>query len=420
MNSVAQLAPPRLSIDIIDTVEGLEAFAPAWEEAYSLAPDASSYFCYDWITTMAMGNPLRRFVPQVCVVHDSDGLLAILPISRRYDGPLATPVLKLLAGGWSPRAAPVLAARARQRPLVADLLAELRHRVPFWLSCRVFGVPGDSPLLPSEDEDFQGEFRVERRSIGRSMVIELPADWEIYCKTLSPRFSREIRSHVRAMSRRFKLRLVRAGLDASGDATALGRLIEDALGVSRLSWQGQGRSGTAASHPGVQECFREVCRRLAGRGRLDLSVLYADEKPVSFIWGAARPPDTSIAKSGFDQELRDYSPGTVHMALLLQDSIARGFKEIDLGHEFPEHKRRWAQRGDELFELCWWPAGLPRLAYWSRRGLHACRDSFSVLRAKWSARRGLAVLARRAAPRAAVLPGSMTSRSPGKCGERRN
>lgn len=167
--------------------------------------------------------------------------------------------------------------------------------------------------------------------------------------------------------------MVRLGLDRTESEEELRQLTEDALRVSLRSWQGGIRERRAISDPEMIGLFRCSCRRLARSGRLDLSVMYVADRPVSFMWGAARWPLTTAAKLGFDPAYAEQSPGLVHMTKLIQDSIARGGLEIDFGHEFSEYKSRWGKRADPLYEGWWYPAGLPSLAYWGRRGFRTGR-----------------------------------------------
>ena len=108
---------------------------------------------------------------------------------------------------------------------------------------------------------------------------------------------------------------------------------------------------------------------MANRGMLDLSVLYVGDKPVSFIWGAARWPRSTIAKMGFDPALEKYSPGSVHLAELISGSIARGVSEIDFGHESGQYKSMWGKRRDQLFNIWYYPPGITSsiIRWWRRR-----------------------------------------------------
>lgn len=358
-----------LEIEVIDTLEGLAAFAPQWEQFYSQVPQASPYFCFDWLIA-AFQAARRPFAPRVCVVRDARGMLAILPFVRRREGPLRSSILRLASGSWAPRLTAIVDERAREQPLLETVLARLRKLDRRWLYGHVRGIPESSPLLPADGRR-EGPFRVQRRVFAADIIIELPESWDVYCRTLSPHFQKNLSYETRVLNRDHRLRVTRLGLEPLGDASELDRLVADALDVSRKSWQGSASWGTAISDGNVEPFFRSICRKMAARGSLDLSVLYADDRPISFIWGAARWPMTSIAKLGYDQELKKKSPGNVHVAMHIQDSIARGGREIDFGHEFPEYKLKWSQRSDPLHELWYYPRtpASSLVRWWRQRSL---------------------------------------------------
>jgi CelD/BcsL family acetyltransferase involved in cellulose biosynthesis len=147
------------------------------------------------------------------------------------------------------------------------------------------------------------------------------------------------------------VRLVRLGVDPTDDLAAVAALIEDAIVVSRCSWQGNSDSGIAISDESVVGFVRAVSLRLARRGNLDLSVLYLGDRPISFVWGAARWPLTTISKLGFDPAYRELAPGVVHLAMLIRDSITRQATTIDFGWQQAYYKTRWSKRYVELFDV---------------------------------------------------------------------
>ena len=152
------------------------------------------------------------------------------------------------------------------------------------------------------------------------------------------------------------------GPGVDGDVSDLDRVIEDSWTVSDASWQARAETGRALGDPQARPFIRHVSRRMAERGMLDMSVLYLDSRPLSFIWGAARWPVTTISKLAFVEDMKPDRPGIAHMWLVIEDSIARGLSHIDYGHEFPEHKQRWSKRAVPLYEIrCFLPTLPSRL-----------------------------------------------------------
>jgi CelD/BcsL family acetyltransferase involved in cellulose biosynthesis len=105
---------------------------------------------------------------------------------------------------------------------------------------------------------------------------------------------------------------------------------------------------------------------------LDLSVLYLDDLPVSFIWGTVRWPNLSILKPGFDQSLSQISPGVVHLARHIQDSIEHHATEIDYGPPHFEYKSSCGKTYRELSTLYYYRNGIKaRLLRFFRNRLDA-------------------------------------------------
>jgi hypothetical protein len=187
---------------------------------------------------------------------------------------------------------------------------------------------------------------------------------------LSPSHRKNVSRRLNQLQRAGGVRFVRLGLDGTGSGEPLEALMRDALSVSEKSWQGAPAAGGAAiSAPKVVDLFRDVSRRLAARRSLELSVVYLDGQPISFVWGTAHWPRTSIAKLAFDPAFAALSPGLAHLALFIKDSIERGALQIDFGHEFPEYKAHWSREGDELSLLFVYGSSVPSrlLEAWQHR-----------------------------------------------------
>jgi CelD/BcsL family acetyltransferase involved in cellulose biosynthesis len=192
--------------------------------------------------------------------------------------------------------------------------------------------------------------------VGSSIVIEQPDSWQDYRKSLSRNRREKINRSLRLLREKGTVRIVRMGLDPSFPDEELEKLVEDSLTVSANSWQEGTSAGHAISDDYMRDFYREACRIMAVRGMLDLSVLYAGDLPVSFSWGIARWPYTEISKLGFDQKFAESSPGNAHMSYLIEDSIARGGREIEFGHEFADYKRTWGTREDDLYDILLYPS----------------------------------------------------------------
>jgi CelD/BcsL family acetyltransferase involved in cellulose biosynthesis len=368
-----------LKLDVLTTLPELEAFRAQWELLFR-ASDASPYLCYEWMHAWWRHQPTGDGV-YVCVASDDAGPLAILPLVA-WRGRFATR-LELFGGGPATRNTAIVAERAQKLPILAaacDCLGRFHLR---WDYCVADKIPAGSALLVAEQrpDDASGPARTSLTSEGRTAVIELAESWDEFSRGLSRNHRKNLARRHRQLEQRGVLRQVRAGLDPADDPRELERLLADALCVARRSWQGSADEGHAVSDPDQVEFVREVSRALARRGMLDLSVLYAGQRPVSFSWGAARRPYLSSAAAGFDLAEKSAAPGHVHLRQLVEDSIERGFTRLDLGHEFAERWQSWTESGDELFRVTHYAR--PRLSRLRQRLQERWEDSVTGRLRRW-------------------------------------
>jgi hypothetical protein len=201
----------------------------------------------------------------------------------------------------------------------------------------------------------------------RSVVVEMPNTWEDYYRTLSRKLRNDISHGTNMLNRSGNLKIVRYCKNSTYNFNELNALMNDAVIVSKNSWQHAAPEGWAISDTKSAGFFFEVSEKLAINGMLDLSVLYSDKQPIAFMWGTIRGPHTTIKKMGYDQSFSRFSPGVIHIAKHIEDSIKLGIKTIDFGGEFFNYKRRWGNHYDDLVDIYFYPPGiLPFLIRWVR------------------------------------------------------
>ena len=354
-------------IELIHDLEAVSRVQSEWN-ALREAADVSPYASFEWWSTALLH--FSRGAPLIVVLAWDDHRLAgVVPLELTTEKVARTrqPVLRF-AGGWLPRAPALISPQADAAVVAEALLEALRCQRDRWLYCRMARVPSDSPLLGPRSP-VAGPAGVRRAVtwVGDSVIIDIPHSWDAYRQTLSSPQRKSLSRHTNGLRRSGPLRLIRLGLTTPPPPADLDALLDDALLVSRLSWQGGAGDGRAISDDDTVAFFRDVSHRLAALGMLDLSVLYAGDRPVSFVWGAASWPRSTISKLGFDPDLSRHSPGVVHLGQLVADSIDRGVREIDFGHEFADYKLKWGRRRLPLYDVLYYPPRpLSRLVFWWR------------------------------------------------------
>lgn len=343
------------------SIAALEAYEAAYRALFA-ASDAAPYLSYDWLHDFLVDQTGGDDV-FICIAEDAEGSFAVVPLIARRE--LFATRLELFADGPATHNTLLVLERGRSVP-VLQLACEWlgRHHVK-WDYCVVGKIIPERLL--SDTPDLHADLMFTGTAAPPSLAIDLPDTWEAYLAGVSRKHRSNVNRCIRNLetTHRVAMRRVGVGLDRGDAAADVERLSEDALAVCGASWQGSFAHGHAICDREIVAFFRRSNLSMAKQGALDLAVLYLDERPVAFSWGATRDGRSWIATSGFDASLRHLSPGLVLDALVIKDSIARGMRQLDWGNEFPDYKQRWCNQSIALSEICLYAH--PRVSKLKRR-----------------------------------------------------
>lgn len=207
------------------------------------------------------------------------------------------------------------------RVMLDEIMTSLRRGeadVAFFNSLKV-----DSPLFCSARTSpgfLSRDYSPDRRE---HWAMKLPRTFQEYYLSLSPRVRKNRRHEANMLNRKYsnnvKVTCVRA-------ADEIDQLIPDLEGIASRTY-----------HRGLGVGFEdsdEMRRRLlldARQGRLRAYVLYVADKPSAF-WLATLYGGTLHGRfTGYLPELAKYSPGTLILLKVIEDSCSSGVREIDFG-----------------------------------------------------------------------------------------
>lgn len=142
-------------------------------------------------------------------------------------------------------------------------------------------------------------------------------------------------------------RAERAGkvaLQTAAEENALS-LWDKLVDLHRARWTAKGESGVLMD-PRVKDHHRRAIPLLARAGLLRLHALTLEEKVIAVFYGLADPRHRKNRSvyyylNGFDLEHRDLSPGTLLLALALEEARKEGAQGIDLLRGGEEYKELW-------------------------------------------------------------------------------
>jgi CelD/BcsL family acetyltransferase involved in cellulose biosynthesis len=179
---------------------------------------------------------------------------------------------------------------------------------------------------------------------GAVPYIPLETTWEAYLAERSRSFKRNVRNRSRKLNAIGHVRFQR-----------ITRLVESGLKVTTMmmwlrttaerSWKA-GEHTAISSDAGVFAFYGELAERLNAIGCLDVSILWLEERPVAYIFGASYNGEFFEIDIAFDAQLSKASPGIYLRNCLLQELFQQNYRiydfvaYFDYKKELTSHARR--------------------------------------------------------------------------------
>ena len=102
-----------------------------------------------------------------------------------------------------------------------------------------------------------------------------------------------------------------------------------AIDISRKSWKGKTNSDMAGND-NSQEFFKLLSEVCGEKGWIVLWLLYLNEKPIAMQYQLFYENKAYLLRTDFDEEFKEYSPGTVFRSYVIEDYDNTKIKEYDL------------------------------------------------------------------------------------------
>ncbi|MEM9351513.1 MAG: GNAT family N-acetyltransferase [Planctomycetota bacterium] len=358
----------------INSPEELAGVRMAWNALLPQTPHASFFHTYDWLRLFWKHYGGERRL-RVLVVRSCGETVGIVPLcvqrERHHFGEVR--VLTYPLNAWGTWYGPI------SRNPAGSLMLAMEH---------VRRTPRDWDLIDlrwtPEAGDDRGRTEHAMRLAGlephteqdeRTSVIALEGvTWESYLASRSPKCRHEIRRQRRALEKDAGVVFARcrpAGA-AEGDGEACPELFRQCVELSRRSWQGRVTNGNTLCHASVTR-FLADCHLVAGRlGMLDICRLSIGDQPAAFSYNYHYHGAVFAMRMGYDPRVTRHGSGAVLLGMMIEDSIARGDRLIDLGigeYGFKKRLRTAAIGGRRVscYPAGAWRAQAVRLTQWLRR-----------------------------------------------------
>jgi CelD/BcsL family acetyltransferase involved in cellulose biosynthesis len=360
---VRERHPGALSVEVITTEHGLEALGPEWSALVRASGGHWVFLTWEWMRTWwAHFNHGQRLF--VLAARDEAGVLvgiAPLKIARRtYRG---VPFRQLEFIGHGPELAAdyldVITAPAHRNAVFRAFAGAIADARDAWDVIFLADVLETSPTLDwSEALAEANGWRHERREGFRCPYLELPSTWDAFLRSLSANMREHVRRRGNALERRHggRLRLVRSGPDVASGMEALFRL-------HGARWRTRGEVGSFDRHAHSRAFHQDLARRFVEADWLRLYLLEADGQAVAALCAYEYGGRLAYYQAGFDPAWAKLSVGSVLMALIIKDCIARGVPEFDFLRGDEDYKYRWTRSERRTRQMRVWNHSVRGLAH---------------------------------------------------------
>jgi CelD/BcsL family acetyltransferase involved in cellulose biosynthesis len=330
-------------IEWVEDLARFEALALPWD-ALAASQRTPLLLSHAWFSAWWRWFGEGRL--QTCVLWQDERMTAAFPLA------LQGGELRPLASNHGDFLVPLAASPEDLDRLIEAVLA---HRFAAFV---YVGMPREHPVAAALARRGARHLRIER-SVDPDSVIDLPASFAEYEKTLS--------HNARGQINKFRRRLAKdhaLSVRAVEPPADLERELAAALAIEASGWKGE--EGTAIASSAASEGFyRTVCAAFAKRGGLRLSFLEVDGRPVAFDLAVLDGSWLYSLKMSYTPEFEEYSPGILLRADVIRRCCELGLAANDLGGggSGSRTKRRFRTRTLEATELRLFPrrpAGLAR------------------------------------------------------------
>lgn len=331
----ARQLTPTPSVQEVTDRAGFMALEPEWNALVEATSNEIFYrheFLRIWIDNFAPSARLR-----ILTLRDAGGrLTAALPLMAERAALNGIPVRQLSATANAHSCRFDLIAREPEAAALIFLTWLRADRS--WDVLRLTDVPdGGAGWALLEEARSSGLVTGAWESL-QSPYVPLPSSQEVFQGTLQAKFKANCRRRRKKLEERGKVRFERldGGLELAGK-------LEEGFALEQSGWKG--RSGTAmAQDRSTWGFYTELARDAAYAGRLSLYYLRLDGRPVAFQYGLTHGGRYFLLKPGYDESLKECSPGQLLMDEVLADCISRGLREFDFLGPDMVWKRDWTDK----------------------------------------------------------------------------
>jgi CelD/BcsL family acetyltransferase involved in cellulose biosynthesis len=302
---------------LAEVVDDLDSVQDVWERLYAIDDRSTPFSSPGWARAW-WPHWAGDATPFVVVVRDGDAPVGVAPFFLTRRGPLRQlrGIGTIVGNYWD-----VIAAEGDRERAARAVVEALGQHAGRWDLLQLDRLPPGSAIEAALDASPLG---VRRRPPTAAPAVELPASFDDYLASLSGNRRRQVRKRLRQID---DGPLERRIVD---DPERLPAAIERWHALRTAWWEDRDKDLLDAhASPAFKDFVLAAVTTLVPQGLMVVSELVHEGDVVGVAVDLCDQGTFYYWLGGFDSEIRNLSPGNVHICATIRDSIEAGRGRYD-------------------------------------------------------------------------------------------
>lgn len=318
-------------VELVTDLAAANELRADWDALLRATPQATFFRSFDWLETYWRFYGAEQSL-RILVVRHGPKTVGIVPLTilRETTKLGRMRILTYPLAYWGSYYGPI---GPRPRETLAAALEYLGSTRRDWdmLDLRFTPAPDCDPA-GTQELMARANFGATPKRTDFTSFIDLPESLDAYLSTRPAKWRTNFRRWSRRITDLGTLHYERyRPVGGNDDGAPRWELYDDCERVAQRSWQGSSTNGTTLTHEPVRAFFRAMHATACRAGAADINLLYLNDRPCAFLYCYRYGEALFGCRTGFDAEAAKAGVGNLMYLKVVEDSIRRGDRTIDLG-----------------------------------------------------------------------------------------
>jgi CelD/BcsL family acetyltransferase involved in cellulose biosynthesis len=322
-----------MRVKLVDNIQDLRKIYDRWRNLLDISEVIPIYlnpiWVYNWLKYIG-----RKYQPYILMVWNKDELEGIAPFALKNIG-----FLKKLQFIGQPGAdyLDFIIKEGRKTGVTEAIFSFLERHSKEWDICDLADFYGESLAWKDLISFLNANGWLFRQFDAEECpFLRIEGDWDdFYKKQHSRKFRYNLRRSKRKLEELGKLEFKK--LETQSE---IEQYLPEVFKVHHMRWRGY-YIGSKFSTSSGQKFYTEIAKDYLAKGWLKLTVMLLNGRVIAYSYSFFWNGRYFFYNPAFDPRYSQYSPGTLLLLFLLEDSFDSGICEFDFGKGELSYKHHW-------------------------------------------------------------------------------